>query len=159
VYLSAGSLAETLLSVLELHPFQLCLVDGVRYDVLKGRIQSNPAATLVGTLSRTSLFPTILREICRLNTLTPSKTDPSPLFLPRPDKDGDLVPSTNTQGSSYIGEEGNDFALAYAGGLEFELSLLSLARAVNIRPDKLSGMLWGMQCKGVSVTANDGSSL
>lgn len=136
--------------MLELSPFQLCSVDGVRYDVLKGRIQSNPAAAL-GKLSDRSLFPRIVREICRLNQLSPSKSttagDPF-LFLPRPDGEGDLV--TDAMGTSYLGEGGRDFALAYAGGLEFELSLLELARALNVRPDKLSGMLWGMQCQGVS---------
>lgn len=59
-----------------------------------------------------------------------------------------LVPDTHS--TSFMGKEGNDFALAYAGGLEYELSLLALSQAVNIRPDKLSGMLWVMQCKGVS---------
>lgn len=134
--------------MLELAPFKLCLVDTVRYDVLKGRIQSNPAATL-GKLSDKSLYPRVLQEICRLNRLPPPKTDTFPLFTPRPDSAGDLVP--DAQGNSYMGEGGRDFALAYSGGLEFELSLLDLARALHMRPEKVSGMLWGMQCKGVSV--------
>lgn len=136
-------MAETLLSVLELEPFNLCLVDGVRYDTLKGRIQSEPAASLE-KVSGSSLFPLILKEICRLNTLS-TTTDPSPplsMPLAGPDEN-DLVPPSRGDGRNY------DIALAYAGGLEFELSLLALAQAVHVRPDKLSRMLWGMQCRGV----------
>lgn len=142
------AMTETLLSVLELSPFKLCSVEGVRYNVLKGRIQSNPAASL-SKLSKHSLFPKIVREICRLNTLpAPESVGDPRLFLPEADESGDLV--SDGHGASYIGEKGRDFALAYSGGLEFELSLIDLAQAVNIRPDKLSGMLWGMQCQGVS---------
>lgn len=158
-YNREGALAETLLSVLELPPFKLCLVDGVKYDVLKGRIQSNPTASL-GKLSGTSLFPRILKEICRLNTLSASKTGADTEGTGREESLGHLSHLTHhekgeqdlvadTQSTPYMGEMGHDFALAYAGGLEFELSLLALSHAVNVRPEKLSGMLWVMQCKGV----------
>ena len=100
---------------------------------------------------RTAVYLRILHAVSRLSSpsgLTGGSTQQHVKI-----KGGEEVDLVNDrEGVSFTNDAERDISVAYLGGQEFELSLLALSHDVNIRPDKLCGLLWGMQCRGVSTS-------